>query len=195
MSLHYTGQAIQGKADTLVMDCATGGGATAGGTITGSIVDRLALARVFTHCQPFVIGSGLTNTSTAGLKVAKLDVYLQQGDSSGGGDMLELDSGLRVVQQQIFNSGELTTDYKVWATGAIRVQHTGAAYALLGAKRFLRTAAIVTRLGLSTATTGANDLTVSLGCIMLRPDQEPASKKALLVDGSKSPLFATSTAT
>ena len=59
MSLHYTGQAIQGKADTLVMDCATGGGATAGGTITGSIVDRLALARVFTHCQPFVIGSGL----------------------------------------------------------------------------------------------------------------------------------------
>jgi hypothetical protein len=195
MSVHISGQVVQGKADTLVFDCATGGGATSGGVIAGSIIDRLALARAFTHCQPFVIGSGLTNTSTAGAKVAKLDVYLQHGDSSNGGDMAEVNSGLRVVQQQIFNSGELTTDYKVWATGAIRVQHTGANYALLGAKRFLRSAAIVTRLGLSTATTGANDLTVSLGTIMLRPDEEPPSRKALLVDGTKIPLFATSTAT
>jgi hypothetical protein len=193
--LHYTGQAIQGKADTLVMDCATGGGATAGGVISGSIVDRLALARAFTHCQPFVIGSGLTNTSTNGSKVAKLDVYLQHGDSSGGGDMAEVSTGLRVAQQQIYNSGELTTDYKVWTTGVIRMQHTGASYALLGAKRFLRTAAIVSRLGLSTATTGAHDMSVSLGCIMLRPDEDPPSKKALIVDGSKTPLFATATNT
>ena len=195
MSLHYTGMVVQGKADTLVMDCATGGGATAGGTITGSIVDRLALARAFTHCQPFVIGSGLTNTATAGGKVAKLDVFLQHGDSSGGGDAVEADTGLRVVQQQIYNSGELTTDYKTWATGALRVQHSGSSYPLLGLKRFLRTGAIVTRLGLSTATTGANDLTVSLGLAMIRPDESPPSKKALFVDGSKAPLFATATAT
>lgn len=195
MSLHYTGQVIQAKADTLVMDCATGGGATAGGTIAGSIVDRQALARAFTHFRPNLYGVGLANTSTAGAKVAKLDVFLQHGDSSGGGDMAEANTGLRVAQQQIFNSGELTTDYKSWTTGSVRVQHSGVSYASLNLKRYVRPAGIVTRLGLSTATTGANDLTVGLALECIRPDNEPPSRKSLFVDGSKNVLFTTATNT
>jgi hypothetical protein len=193
--LHITGSVIHSKADTLVMDCATGGGATSGGTITGGVIDRLSLGRHYSYAAPFVIGTLAGNTSTTGSKTAKLDVFLKHGDSSGGGDLAEVSTGLRVAQQQIYNTGELTTDYKSYATADLSVQHTGAYYHLLGVKRWIAPAAIVTRAGLSTATTGANALTVSLGAIMHRPDEDPPTRKAIFRSGSQNALYATSTST
>lgn len=195
--IHSTPYFIQGKADSLVMDCATGGDATSGGTLSGSIVDRQALGRQFTHYQPVCQAIGAANTSTAGAKSFKLDCFLQHGDSSGGGDMAEVDTGLRVDQQVYFNTGELTTDYKVWTTGTIRAQISGYSYPYsTGLKRFIRAAAIITKLGLSTATTGANNVTASLAINALRADFEPPTRLSLAdPSGSKAPLYSTSTAT
>ncbi len=189
--LRITPVVIHGKVNHLTGDCATGLDSTSGGAFNGSLIDRLQLTREFTHAQPFLIGSGLSNTSTGGIKHAKLDVFLKHGDSSGGGDLVEIDTGLRVAQQRVYNTG-LTTDEKVWTTGAVRVQHGGAAYALQGIKRWIAPSAIVTRAGVTTAT--AETLNVSLGVVLLQADQEPTTRKAL-VPGGDEVLYTTATDT
>ena len=195
--IHSIPYFIQGKADSLVMDCATGGDATSGGTITGSIIDRYALGRQFTHYQPVASCVHTGNTSTNGAKSFKLDCFLQHGDSSAGGDMAEVNTGLRVDQQVYFNTGELTTDYKVWTTGTVRGQISGQAYPYsTGLKRFIRGCAIVTKLGLSTATTGAQNVLADIGVNALRADYEPPTRLSLADPaGTKAPLYATSTNT
>lgn len=193
--LHITGTVLHCKADTLVLDCATGGGATSGGTITGGVIDRLSLGRHYSYAAPFVIGTLTGNTSTTGGHTAKIDIFLKHGDSSGGGDLAEISTGLRVAQQQFYNTGELTTDYKAWTTADISVQHTGTYYHLLGCKRWLAPAAIITRPGLSTNTQGNTSVTVSLGTVMHRPDEDPPTRKAIFRSGSQNALYATSTST
>lgn len=191
--LNRTPMFVHGNMSAIIPDCATGGDATSGGTISGSIVDRLQMAREFEYGQPVVMGTGLSNTSTGGIKHAKLDVYLRHGDSSGGGDQAEISTGLRVAQQPVFNTG-LTTDEKAWTTGSVRVQHSGAAYDLRGVKRWLSAAAIVTRAGVTTATAAGNLLTVGLGLNLIGADDEPPSRKALIPGGDEV-LFTTATNT
>ena len=191
--LRVTPQTIHGKVNHLTGDCATGFDSTSGGTFDGSVVDRLAMGRSFTHAQPFIVGSGLSNTSTGGIKHVKLDVLLKHGDSSGGGDLAEVDTGLRVVQQPVYNTG-LTTDEKVWTTGTVRVQHSGVPYALQGLKRWIAPSAIVTRAGVTTATGSGNDLNVSLGVNLLQADESPPVRKAL-VPGGEDVLYTTATDT
>lgn len=192
--LHYTGMVVQSKKQFVVGDKASQGDAT-GSTITGGIIDRQALARGFSHCQPFLMGQLASGSSTAGVKNAKLDIYLAHGDSSGGGDLAEIDTGLRVAQQKVYNTGELTTDYKTYRTDAVPIQHTGVAYSLKGVKRYIAPVGVVTRLGVSTATTGAADCLGVLGVVMLRADNEPPTKKSIMRDGACDPLYTTSTAT
>lgn len=191
--LRLTPHLVHGKVNHLTGDCATGLDSTSGGTITGSVIDRLAMARSFTHAQPFLIGSGLGNTSTGGIKSVKLDVFLKHGDSSGGGDLTEISTGLRVAQQQVYNTSQ-TTDEKAWSTGDVRVQHSGRPYALQGIKRFMAPAAIVTRAGVTTATAAGNLLNVSLGVNLLQADDEPPTKKALIPGGDEV-LYTTATDT
>lgn len=191
--LRVTPQIIHSKVNHLTADCATGLDSTSGGTFDGSIIDRLQLARRFTHAEPFIIGSGLSNTDTGGGKSLKLDVFLKHGDSSGGGDLAEVDTGLRVAQQAVYNTG-LTTDEKVWTTGAIRVQHSGSAYALQGLKRWIAPSAIDTRVGVATATAAGKQMEYALGVAMLQPDEDPIERKAL-VPGGEDVLFTTATNT
>src|SRR3989304_4583426 len=108
--LRITPMIVQSKVNHLTGDCATGLDSTSGGAVNWSFIDRLARARECTHVQPFIIGSGLANTSTGGIKHAKLDVFLKHGDSSGGGDLAEIDTGLRVAQQRVYNTGLTTAE-------------------------------------------------------------------------------------
>jgi len=191
--LRLTPMVVQGATNKLTGDCNTGLDATSGGTLTGGVVDRIQLGRAYSHAQPFLIGDGLSNTSTGGAKSRKVDLFLVHGDSSGGGDLAEIDTGLRVAQQQVYNTG-LTTDEKVYTTGTIRVQHSGVAYSLIGAKRFIAPAAIVTGPGVTTSTAGGNLLTVGLGLSMLQADDEPPTRKAIIPGGDEA-IFTTATNT
>jgi len=184
---------IQGKVNHLVPDCATGGDSTSGGTFDGSIVDRLQLANSFSHAQPFLIGAGLSNTSTAGIKNAKIDVFMKHGDSSGGGDLAEVDTGLRVAQQNVHTT-VLTTDEKSWTTGSVRVSHSSNPYSLLGVKRYIAASAIVTRPGVTTATADANVLRCAVGLNMLQAGNEPPTHKAIVPAGDDV-VFTTDTST
>lgn len=81
---------IQSKENHIVLDCATGGDSTSGGVFTGAVIDLQALPSRFTHLQPVIAGTLPGTTSTAGASRIELDVRLQHGDSSGGGDMANL---------------------------------------------------------------------------------------------------------
>ena len=191
--LRVTPQFFERKANHLTGDCNTGLDSTSGGTIDGSVLDRLAMGRSFTHAQSLLYGKGLSNTSTGGIKHAKLDVFLKHGDSSGGGDLVEVDTGLRTAQQTVYNTG-LTTDEKVWTTGTVDVSHGSNPYALQGLKRWIAPSAIVTRAGVTTATAGGNNLTVGLGLNLQQPDESPPIRKAL-IPGGGDVLFTTATDT
>ncbi|HSG06480.1 MAG TPA: hypothetical protein VLB09_08790 [Nitrospiria bacterium] len=191
--LHITPMTVEGKVNHLVPDCATGGDSTSGGTFNGGLVDRLQLGTHFTHVQPFLIGEGLSNTSTGGIKHAKIDVFLKHGDSSGGGDLTEIDTGLRVAQQNVHTTA-LTTDEKSYTTGTVRVGHFSNPYALLPAKRYIAASAIITRAGVTTATAEGNLIRVALGLNMLRAGAEPPTHLAVVPEGDDV-VFTTDTST
>jgi len=174
---------------------ATGLDSTDKGTFNGSVIDRLALGQAFSHAQPFVFGEGLSNTgSTGGQKRVLLDVFLKHGDSSGGGDLAEVDTGLRTAQQVNFSTAGTTGEY-TYTTGTIRVQHSANPYPLLGLKRWIAPAAIVERAGVVTSTAAGGLLTMSMGVNMLQCDEEPPSHLAIFPGGSKALNTTTTTTT
>jgi hypothetical protein len=174
---------------------ATGLDSTDKGTFNGAVIDRLALGQHFTHVQPFVFGEGLSNTgSTGGQKRVLLDVFLKHGDSSGGGDLAEVDTGLRTAQQVNFSTAGTTGEY-TYTTGTVRVQHSANPYPLLGLKRWLAPSAIMERAGVVTSTAAGGLLTLTLGVNMLQPDEEPPSRLAIFPGGSKALNTTTTTTT
>ena len=174
---------------------ATGLDATDGGTITGAVIDRLSLGVEFSHAQPVIFGEGLANTgSTGGQRRVLLDIFLKHGDSSGGGDLTEIDTGYRTAQQVNFNTGGPTTGEYNFTTGTQRVQHSANPYPLMNVKRFIAPAGIVTRSGVVTSTAAGGLLYVSLGVNMLGAETDPPRRLAVIPAGSRVP-FTTNTST
>lgn len=172
--LHITPVTVHSKLGHIVGDCATGGDSTSGGTFNGSIIDRYALGYGYTHAQPVLIGELPATTSTQGRRFVALQVKLYHGDSSGGGDLAALNTGLDADAVEHYTTQGESTDWKTWSTGLLRMQCSPKAYPLMGAKRFIAPAAIVTRIGGVTATAAANLFTCALGLTLLNADQEMA---------------------
>ena len=191
--LRVTPMTIECKSNHLAGDCNTGLDSTNGAAITGSVVDLTNLARHFQHAQPFLIARGLANTGTGAGKNVKLDVALYHGDSSGGGDLAEYDTGLRTAQQTVHTTA-LTTDEKAYTTGSVRVQHYGNPVSLLGVKRFITAAGIVTYPGVTTATADSAAIRLSLGLNLLQADNEPPTHLSVIAGGDDV-MFSTSTST
>ena len=170
--LYITPVTVHCKQGHIVPDCATGGDSTSGGTFNGSIVDRLALGYSFTHAQPVLIGELPATTSTQGRRFVSLQVKLYHGDSSAGGDLAALNTGLDADAVEHYTTQGESTDWKTWTTGLLRMQCSPKVYPLMGAKRFIAPAAIVTRIGGVTATAAGNLFTCALGLTLLNADHE-----------------------
>lgn len=164
---------VQSKENVLVLDCATGGDSTSGGNINGNIIDLQALPARFTHAQPVIAAQLPGTTSTAGGSRIKLEVRLQHGNSSGGGDMANLSTDMLPDNPQAYYSTEMSTDHKSWSTGVIRVQYAPKCIPLLAADRFIRVQGVVTRVGIATSTAAAQLLIAHLGCNLINADEEP----------------------
>lgn len=157
---------------TTVYTCSTGSVAS-GAAINGKIIDRRGLLSTnggayfsglgqhdsaFT-AEPFLFGWMAGSTYTG--HTITVDVKLQHGDSSGGGDMADYSTGAQPAARVFGNSG-LSTDYANWSTGLIMVTNNPCDYELTGAKRYVRAVGTVTKTGHSTST-AADDMNVLLG--------------------------------
>mgnify|MGYP001616127934 CR=1 FL=1 len=170
--LHITPVTVHCKQGHIVGDCSTNGDSTSGGTFNGSIVDRLALGYNYTHAQPVLIGELPATTSTAGARFVSLSIKLRHGDSSGGGDLADLNTGLDADAVEHYTTQGESTDWKTFTTGLLRMQCSPKAYPLMGAKRFIAPAATVLRAGKATSTAAGNLFTCALGLTLLKQDQE-----------------------
>jgi hypothetical protein len=187
---------ITAKATHQCADCGTGGvDSTSGGAFNGSVIDRLALGPEFTHAEPFLIGSLPGTTSTAGARFRSVHAKMRHGDSSGGGDLVDFMTDISPAVTPFYTTQGESTDWKNWSTGAIRLQNRSQAYPLLGAKRFITAAGIITGPGLTTATAAANLVTAALGVALMRADQEGGAEYSMSVGGLRDVLPTTSTAT
>lgn len=158
---------VQSKENHIVLDCATGGDSTSGGIFDGNVIDLEAFPNRFTHCQPVIAGTLPGTTSTAGGSRIQLDVRLKHGDSSGGGDAVNLSTDQLPASPQNYYSTEMSTDLPSWSTGTIRVQYSPEPIPLMGAKRYIRTSGQVTRIGIATSTAAGAILTCHLGANLL----------------------------
>ena len=159
---HAAGKTICGSNNltTLVFTCSSGDVAS-GAAINGRVIDRLGLVFATAGAvalsprdkpytvEPFCFASVPGSTST--LKNVSLDIKLQHGDSSGGGDMADYTTQDQPVTANYFNAA-MTTDMVNWTTGSFIVHSNPAQYELTGAKRFIRAVGVVTKFGVSTST-------------------------------------------
>jgi hypothetical protein len=169
---HAAGKKICGSLNltTLVFTCSTGD-VLSGAAINGKVVDRLGLVTSVAGAtalgtrdralivEPFCFATVQGSTST--LKNVGVDIKLQHGDSSGGGDMADYTTQDQPVTAQYFGTA-MTTDMVNWTTGTFVAHSNPAQYELTGAKRFLRTVGTVTKFGVSTST-GTDGMPVVLG--------------------------------
>ncbi len=165
---HAAGKTIPAL-DTLtanvVFTCSTGNYAS-GAAINGKVVDRLGLVAavpsaalgVRDRClvaEPFIYAIQHAGSTSAARNVS-LDIKLQHGDSSGGGDMADYSTGAQPATANFYHSG-LTTDMKNWTTGLVAGYSNPCHYELTGAKRYIRAVGAVTKFGVSTSTVAPSE--------------------------------------
>lgn len=182
--------ALSGKT-TAAAIISTGGislsdGALAGGYTCVStqavILDRLAFPIAQAHYEAAVVQSFLISTagSTEVDRKTGLGVYLQHGDSSGGGDLAEYSTASRVDDRLYFGTTKRTSDMLSWdygdrSTGQLYAVSHPAYYDLRNAKRYLR---VVTRVGknsVTTDTSGEEGSRVGALITFLAADQLPVN--------------------
>ncbi len=119
---------------------------SSGGMVTstfGDIIDRLRQP-IGSHYQAAVVHATLNSTrgSTEADRKCAIGVSLWAGDSSGGGDLAELSTGMR-PRDRVFFTSVRTTDVQNWdlsdeSTGAINLQSNPGQYDLRNAGRYLQ---------------------------------------------------------
>jgi len=191
---------VQCKENHIVGDCSTNGDSTSGGTFNGSIIDLQAFRSRFTHIQPVIAGTLPGVTSTAGGSRIGLNLTMQHGNSSGGGDMAGLSTDQMPTGVQNYRSTAMSTDHNSWSTGTIRMQYSPEALSLREAKRYVRVQGTVNRIGIATSTAAGNLATVHLGANLLQADAESAigSQLAMSPGGDYQtvmPVYSTATST
>lgn len=174
---------VQCKENHIVGDCSTNGDSTSGGTFYGSIIDLQAYRSRFTHLQPIVAGTLPGVTSTAGASRFSLDVVVQHGASSGGGDMANLSTDQLPQSPQNYFSTAMSTSHPSWSTGNIRAAYSPEPIPLLGAKRYVRVGGSVARVGNATSTAAGNLMTVHLGANLMNAQEEGPTRNASVMPG------------
>ena len=167
-----------------VFTCSTGDYAS-GADINGSIIDRAGLSSTqsgaatgvlgkndrFLTAEPFLLGVQQAG-STAANRAVTVDVRLQHGDSSGGGDMADLTAPANLASAVFLNTA-LTTDMQNWTSAPVKVYSNPVSYEIGAAKRYIRAVGKVTKAGLSTSTAAADTMNVMLGIRFGEPTASP----------------------
>jgi len=160
-----------------VFSCSTGDVAS-GAAINGSIVDRLGLgvttggnvlnqAEYCELAEPFCLAWSTYGT-TAANQLVSVQVKLQHGDSSGGGDMADYypaggtcstspssgETSYLSPLRNYFTTAQ-TSDFRNWTTGAMKYSNNPFSISLEYAKRFIRSVGYVTKTFGATATAAA----------------------------------------
>ena len=130
--------------------CSTGD-VLSGAAINWKVIDRLGLGAKyqFRAVTPFIHVYSTVGSTAADQKVA-LDIKLQHGDSSGGGDMADFTTGMQ-PSSRTFLTTAMTTPMQNWSTGLFSFDH-GGEYELTAAKRYIRAVGTWTRGGSATST-------------------------------------------
>lgn len=152
---------VQALTDTLVVTCSTqqtvavttantvqssnanfstGFGSSGGAGISGRIIDRLQepfITDRYTVAMPFSYLESTRGSTEANRQLA-VNIKLQHGNSSAGGDMADYSTGSQPVDMVLFTTVQ-TTPMWSWSTGAIRATSNPAYYDLRGANRYIRT--------------------------------------------------------
>lgn len=160
-----------------VFTCSTGDIAS-GAAINGAVIDRLGLggatgvnvlnqAEYVETAEPFCLAWS-TYGSTAPNQLVSIQVKLQHGDSSGGGDMADFytpggtcstspSAGETSYLSPLRNyfSTAMTSDMRAWTTGAMKYTNNPFSVSLNVAKRFVRAVGFVTKTFGATATAAA----------------------------------------
>lgn len=138
---------------TVSFTCSTGDTASAS-TGYSDILDRLALGSdgPGIYCVP-VVYAYTTVGSTQADKQMKVNVKLQHGASSGGGDMADWSTGAQPATRTYFST-VMSTDMQNWTTGVSgqKFHSNPCAYDLVGANRFVRIAYQFIKNGYTTST-------------------------------------------
>jgi hypothetical protein len=151
---------VQALTDTIVVTCSTqqvilgttanqvqssnasystGYGSSGGTGITGRIIDRLNepfITARYTVAQPFAYLES-TRGSTEANRFLAINVKLQHGNSSGGGDMADLSTGSQAADQVLFSTAQSTV-MASWSTGAVRAMSPQVYFDLRPAGRYIR---------------------------------------------------------
>jgi len=144
------GRSVPGSVPVNLFTCSTGD-VLSGAAINGRIVDRLGLgARYNFRAVQVALHVWSTVGSTAADQKVALDIKLQHGDSSGGGDMADFTTGLQPATRS-FLSTAMTTPMQNWSTGLQFFDHV-ADYEITAAKRYIRPVGTWTRGGSATST-------------------------------------------
>lgn len=160
------GLAVQQKTFT----CSTGD-VLSGVAINGRVIDRLGLGRRRIYEGAVACISAYTTVGSTALdQKVTLSVKLQHGDSSGGGDMADLSTGMQAPDANFRTTAE-STAYQNWSTGPQFWGHDSE-YNILAAKRYIRPVGVWTRGGSSTSTAAGSidNMYVNMSVTFLSPD-------------------------
>lgn len=133
----------------------------------------------FTHAQPVIAGTFPGTTSTAGASRITLNVKIQTGNSSGGGDMADVLGGDLNPSAQNYYSSANSTDHPSFTTGNIRLQYSPTCFPIQSCGRFVKAVGTVTRVGIATSTAAGNLVTCHLGMNLIKQDEELSTLKNL----------------
>jgi len=159
------GKTVPGlSAVTTVYTCSSGSVAS-GSAVNGDIIDRLGVktrqlspGEVYNVAEPFASIFSTAGTTFANRRTS-LQVKLQHGDSSGGGDMADLVTAASTAPGRTLLqwTTAVSTDYSAaWSTGTVQMGSLSQSYNLSQfCKRYLRPVAIATLPG---NTTGVGDV-------------------------------------
>lgn len=145
------GRTVPGVAAIQKLFTCSTGDVLSGAAINGRVIDRLGLGSkyMFRAVAPAICVHTTVGSTAADQKVA-LDIKLQHGDSSGGGDMADFSTGLQ-PGTRTFLTTAMTTPMQNWSTGAKFFDHR-AEYEITAAKRYVRAVGTWTRGGSATST-------------------------------------------
>jgi hypothetical protein len=143
-------------------DYSTGTGRGAGTGIQGRIIDRLNepfLTERYTVAFPSAHLESTRGSTEANRQLA-INVKLQHGNSSAGGDMADYSTGSAPAELVLFTTAQ-TTPMQSWSTGAVQGQSQPCTYDLRGANRYIRAVVGAFKNKVTTESSGDESFLVS----------------------------------
>lgn len=186
------GLGVQALTDTLVVTCSTqqsvlattanqvqssnanfstGFGSSGGAGLSGRIIDRLNepfITSRYTVAMPYAYLES-TRGSTETNRQLSVNVKLQHGNSSAGGDMADLSTGSQPSDLILFTTAQ-TTPMASWSTGAVRAASNQCYYDLRPANRYIRTVVSAFKNLVTTESSGDESFHVGAGIMLLGGD-------------------------